>query len=81
MLMIVDPPPKVDSEESNIISSSFSISIVNKSNEFISKMVLTCLLKRWESSKTQSHPRFSAVTLSEKKLRVCFIILKQFHIQ
>ena len=62
--MIVDPPQKLDSEESNIISSSFRISRGKKSNEVISKMVLTHILKHWEESKTQSHPRFSAITPS-----------------
>ena len=47
-LMVVDPPPKLDTEESNILSSSFDLSSWNKSNEVISKMVLTHLLKRWE---------------------------------
>ena len=59
--MIVDPPPKLDFEESDIIYSSFVISRVNQSNEVISKMVLTHILKRWEESKTQSHPRFYAM--------------------
>ena len=42
-LMIVDPPQTLESEKYNVLSSSFGISIVNKSNEFISKMVLTRL--------------------------------------
>ena len=34
-------------------------------------------LKRWEESKTQSHPRLSAMTPPENiYLKVCFIILK-----
>ena len=40
-LMIVDLPPKLSSEESKIISGYFGISRGNKSNEVISKMVLT----------------------------------------
>ena len=75
--MIVDPPQKLDSEESNILSSSFGISRGNKSNEVISNMVLTHILKRWGESKTQSHPRFSIMTPSENiSLKVCCIILK-----
>ena len=75
--MIVDPPPKLVSEESNILSSYFGISRRNQSNEAIPKMVLNHLLKRWEESKTQSHPRLSAMTPSEKNyLKVCCIILK-----
>ena len=62
--MIVDPPPKLDSEESKIISSSFRISRGNKRNEVIARMLLTHLLERWEKSKTQSHPMFSAMTPS-----------------
>ena len=66
--MIVDPPQKLDSKESNILSSSFGISRGNQSNEVISKMVLTHLLKSWEEIKTQSHPSFYAMTPSEKIL-------------
>ena len=47
-LMIVYPPPKLDSEESNIISGCFGISSENQSNEIISKMVLTHILNRWD---------------------------------
>ena len=65
-LLIIDPHPKMDSEESNIISSSFGISRENKSNEVISKMLLTHILKRWEEIKTQPHTRFSDMTTSEK---------------
>ena len=43
--MILDPSAKLDSEESNIISSSIGILSENKSNEVISKMVLTYILK------------------------------------
>ena len=45
--MIVDPPQKLDSEESNIISSSFGISSENQSNEVIYKMALNHIMKRW----------------------------------
>ena len=61
-LMIVDPPPKLEIEESTILSSSFGISRGNQSNEVISKMVLTSLFKHWEESKTHSHSRFSTMT-------------------
>ena len=66
-LIIVDSPPKIDSEESYIISSSFGISRGNQSNKDIYRIILSRLLKRWEESKTQSHPRFFAMTPSEKK--------------
>ena len=66
--MIVDPPQKLDSAESKIISSSFGISRGNQSNEVISKMVLTHILKRREESKVQSHTRFSVMAPSEKNL-------------
>ena len=59
--MIVDPPPKLYSEESDILSSYFGISRGNQSNEVISNMVLTHLLKRWDETKTQLHPSFSAM--------------------
>ena len=38
-LMTVDPPPKLDSEESDFLSSCYSPSMENQSNEVISKMV------------------------------------------
>ena len=44
--MILEPPPKLDSEESKILSSSFGISRENQPNEVISKMVFTHILKR-----------------------------------
>ena len=70
--MIVDPPPKIDSEQSNIPTRSFVISSENQPNEVISNMVLTHILKRWEESKTQSHPRFSAMTPPEHiSLNIC----------
>ena len=75
--MIVDPSQKLDSEESNIISSSFGISRGNQSNKVIYKMVLTRPLKRSEDSKTQAHPRFSVMTpLENIYLKVCCIIMK-----
>ena len=63
--MIVEQLQKMDIEELNIDSSYFGISSENQSNEFISKMLLTNLLKRWEESKTHSHPRYSARTPPE----------------
>ena len=47
-LMSVDPPQKLDIEESNILSSYFGISSENQSNEVISKMASTHILKSWE---------------------------------
>ena len=47
-LMIVDPPQKLNSEESYILSSYFVTFIENESNEVMSKMVLTHLLKSWD---------------------------------
>ena len=67
---------KLDSEESNILSGSFVISRGNQSNEVISKMLLTDILKLWEESETQSRPRLSAVIPPENiYLEVCCIIL------
>ena len=40
-LMIVDPPPKLDRDESDFLSSCYGPSMENQSNEGISKMVLT----------------------------------------
>ena len=62
--MIVDPPQKLDNEELSILSSYFGISIEKKSNDDISRMVLTHILKRWEESKTQLYRRSSAMTPS-----------------
>ena len=82
MLMIVDPPQKLDYEESNILSIYFGISSEKQSNEVISKMVLTNLLKSWEESKNYSNPRSSAMNPSEHiSLKLCCIILKYFHIK
>ena len=62
--MIVDPPPKLYSEESRIISSYFGISRENQSNEVTYNMLLTHILKCREEINTQSHPRFSNITPS-----------------
>ena len=75
--MIVDPPQKLYSEESNILPDSFGISRKNQSNEVISKMVLTHILKHCEESKTQSYHGFSAMTPPTNiYIKVCCIILK-----
>ena len=63
--MILDPPPKLDSEESNIIPGSIGISSINITNEVISKMVSTHILKRWDESNTQLYPSFSAMNPPE----------------
>ena len=76
-LMIIDPPPKMNSEKSDIISRCFVTSRENQSSEVMSKMLLNDLLKRREESKTPSHTRFSAMTAPEKiSLKVFWIILK-----
>ena len=54
--MVVDPTLELNGEESNILSSYFDISSENESNEFISNIVLTLILKSWEESKTYLHP-------------------------
>ena len=54
--MVVDPTLELNGEESNILSSYFDISSENESNEFISNIVLTLILKSWEESKTCLHP-------------------------
>ena len=75
--MIVESTQKMDSEESNILSSSFGIPRGNKSNEVIYNMVLSNILNRLEESKTQSRPRFSDMTPPENiSLKVFCIILK-----
>ena len=80
--MIVYPPPNLDSEESNIIPSSFGISSENNSNEVISNMLLTQILKRSEESKTQLHPRSSETSpLEHMSLKLLCIVLKKCHIQ
>ena len=75
-LMILDPPQKLDIEEAYFFCS-FGISSVNLSNEVISKMVVTRLLKRRYEIKTQLHPSFSAMTLPEHiYLKIWSIIMK-----
>ena len=70
--MVLNPPPKMDSKESNIISGSLGISSENISNEVISNIVLTHILKRWYESKPQLHPSFRAMTPPEHiSLRLC----------
>ena len=64
-LMLVDPPQKLNSEESDIISSCFGTSIENQSNEVMSNTVLTNILNRWDESKTQLHTSSIATTLAE----------------
>ena len=61
-IIYVDPNPELDSEESNIISSSFGISSENQSNEVISKIVLNHILNHWEQSNTQLHPSFTDIS-------------------
>ena len=76
-LMVVDPPSKLDDYESNILSGSLGIPSENKSNEFISNMLLTNILNHWDESKTQSCPSSIAMTLLEHiSLKLCSIILK-----
>ena len=49
----------------------------NQSNEVISKMVLTHILKLWDESKTQLHPSSAAMTPAEHmSLKDFCIILK-----
>ena len=70
--MIIDPPPKLDSEETNIPSVSFGISRGNQSNEVISRMILNILLNILGYIKTQLHPRFSTMTQWENiSLYIC----------
>ena len=75
--MVVVPTLELDSEESDIPSISFGISNENKSNEFISKMALTHLLKHWRESKTWSHSSYTSISPSEHMyLKLFYIILK-----
>ena len=81
-LIIVDSPPKLNSTESYFLSSCYGTSMENQSNEVISKMVITHILKHWDESKTQFHPSSIAMTPEEHiSLKICCIILKQCHIQ
>ena len=76
-LMIVDPHPKLDSDESEVLSNCYGQSMKNQLNEDISKIVLTHLLKRWDENKTQSHPSSTAMNSEEHiSLKVCSIVLK-----
>ena len=71
-LMIVDPHPKLDSDESEVLSNCYGQSMKNESNGNISNTVLTHILKRWDGNKTQSHPSSIAMTLVEHiSLKVC----------
>ena len=55
-LMIVYPPSKQDSDESDFFSSCYVPSMENQPNEVFSNMVLTHLFKRWVERKTQLNP-------------------------
>ena len=75
--MIVDPPPKFNSDESDVLSICYGQSMENRSNEVISKIVLTHLLKRWDENTTRLHPSSIAMTPAEHiYLKICCIILK-----
>ena len=50
--MIVYPPPKLDSDESELLSICYSQEMENQSNEVISKTLLTHILKHWDQNKT-----------------------------
>ena len=79
--MIVDPHPNIDSDKSEVLSNYCDQSIKNQSNENISKMVLTHLLKYWDENKTQSHPSSTTMSSAEHiSLKVCSIVLKYCHI-
>ena len=47
-LVIVDPHPKLDSDGLELLYNCYGQPMKNQSNEDISKMVLTHILKRWE---------------------------------
>ena len=48
-----------------------------ETNEYIAKMVLTHLFKRWDQNKTQSHTSSTALTAEEHvSLKVFNIVLK-----
>ena len=80
--MILDPYPKLDSDELELLSKCYGRSMKNQSNENISKRVLTHLLKRWDQNKTQLHTRSTVITSAEHiSLKVCSIVLTYFHIQ
>ena len=46
-VIIVGPPPKLNSDESDVLSSCYGPSMENQSDEVISKMVLTHHLTFW----------------------------------
>ena len=76
-LMIVDPHQKLDSDESEVISNCYGQSMKNQSNEVISKMVLTHILKFWDENRNQLHPSSTRMTSAEHiSLKVCSIVLK-----
>ena len=75
--MILDPHPKLDSDELELLSNCYGQSMKNELNEDISKRVLTHPLKRWDQNKTQSHPSSTTLTVAEHfSLNVCNIVLK-----
>ena len=43
--MIVDPPPKLYKDESDVVSGCYAQSMENQPNEVITKMVLTHFFK------------------------------------
>ena len=76
-LIFVDPPKKLDSEESCIISGFLGISNEKQLDRVISNMALTHLLSRLDESKTQLHPSSIAINPPEHiSLNLCYIILK-----
>ena len=75
--MIVDPSQKLDSKEKHILPGSLGILSENISNEVISKMVSTHLLKRWNEMNTQLNSSFiSNNPLEHIYFIPCSIILK-----
>ena len=75
--MIVDPHPKLDSDESELLSNCYGQSMKNQSDGDISKMLLTHLLKCWDQNKTHLHPSSTAITSAEHIfLKVCSIVMK-----
>ena len=75
--MVLDPPQKLDSDESDFISSCYDPSMENQSNEVICKMVLTYILKRWDEIKTQlNHISVAMAPAEHISLKVCCFILK-----
>ena len=75
--MIVDPHPKIDSDESEFLSNCYVQSMKNKLNGDISKILLTHFFKRWDQNKTQSHPSSTDITSEERiSIKVCSIVLQ-----